>query len=218
MRTFDDHSSLVLVRSDPKGEPSTSDVLVHHLSHGNEGQLVKFAQNLLGDSELWIVGNDDALGVGATAVAACILAETPVYRVYSLLFEDHSLSAEDRERIVYLLRKSPLLLEQHMKYSRDGDIFVRRLVYAAAPVENTTVSDTGLTFNSDGVVPTSFLPTVGNFDVQVNIDIFAPDKLSTDKSVLSFVGQVTQVGANVSSIAVGSTVSLMPISTNYFRR
>lgn len=106
---------------------STSQFAIHHFSHGNEGDLVNTVSILPVSSELWILGNDDASGIGAIGLAACLIAENEL-RVHSLLFEDHSVDRASREAAIWSLRKKPCLLEQHMKLTRSGDLLVRRLV------------------------------------------------------------------------------------------
>ena len=111
----------------------TKELVTHHFTHGTEAQLLKIINGLSDNAEIWIVGDDDAIGVGALGIAACLIAESPDFVVWSLLFEDHMLGIKARDGIMRSLHRNPLFLEQHMKYTSNGDIFVRRLVYGSTP-------------------------------------------------------------------------------------
>ena len=100
-------------------------VTIQPFNHGQEGELVEVARNVSAETELWITGNDDAAGIGALGVASCIIAEPPDYKVYSVLFEDHLLVEAARGKVVHDLRRNTLLLEQHVKISKNGEVFVR---------------------------------------------------------------------------------------------
>lgn len=140
--------SVILLRhtSLPERE-SASQTKIHHFAHGNEGDLVQTVSTLPGSTELWVLGNDDAAGIGAMGLVSCIAAENEV-DVRSLIFEDHSLDKAGREAVIQSLRRKPGLLEQHMKVTRDGDLLVRRLV-SGSPQSKASLLMTPTVFNSE---------------------------------------------------------------------
>ncbi|KAI8820281.1 putative nonribosomal peptide synthetase [Fimicolochytrium jonesii] len=109
-------------------EDTNGQVTIFHMHRGNEGELAEAVKVQAPSTELYIVGNDDAAGIGALGVAACFAAEQPEFTVRSILFEDQTLSEQDRNALIYSLRKNPELLEQHMRLTKDGKLTVRRLV------------------------------------------------------------------------------------------
>jgi hypothetical protein len=202
--------ALILIRHDTTcdeiGRTSVRDdvVVIHHFEHGNEGELVDIVKNLSADSELWIVGDDDALGTGALGLAACIIAESPEYTVHSLLFENHDICPQARESIIYSLRQNTSLLEQHLMYTRSGEVFVRRLIYGQPEVKDTAAPRT-LSDSSKG--PLSYVPPgIKPTDVQVSVRALGIISLSTDKSLVTFVGKVTGLGAEVNNVSVETSV------------
>ncbi|KIK85335.1 hypothetical protein PAXRUDRAFT_831969 [Paxillus rubicundulus Ve08.2h10] len=114
--------------SRPMALPSNS-VIIHPFTQGHEVDLVSVVGQLTPDSELWVSGDDDAAGIGAMGIAACLIAEFPEFKVHSVLFEDHGLSQEAREDVIHCVRRQPSLIEQHIKISKSGEVYVRRLVY-----------------------------------------------------------------------------------------
>lgn len=190
----------------PAGPSKT--VIVQPFEHGQEGDLIEVARNISSEAELWITGNDDATGIGALGIASCIIAESPEYQVFSVLFEDHSLHQTAREEIVHDLRKNLLLLEQHMKVSKNGDLFVRRLVHGGADVKQILIPAAGLTGES-GSLAAYFPPTLGASDVEIEVRALGTESRASSKSALTFVGLVKSRGASVSRLEVGTEVCFL---------
>ncbi|KAF9238195.1 putative nonribosomal peptide synthetase [Melanogaster broomeanus] len=118
-----------LHRPFPSHPLTSNTVVIHPFTQGHEDDLMSVVKYLTPDCELWISGDDDAAGIGAMGVAACLIAEFPEFKVHSILFEDHVLSQEAREGVIHDIRRQPPLLEHHMKVSMAGEVYVRRLVY-----------------------------------------------------------------------------------------
>ena len=104
-----------------------------------------------------------------------------------MLFEDESLTLEAKEEIVRSLRRTPSLFEQHLKYTRTGDVFVRRLVYHStdaqpSPAPSVTIEVPFV----DGQISAYFLPNINprTMDVQVSIDFFGIDSISAGKFLI----------------------------------
>jgi hypothetical protein len=212
---FNAKDALILVHSTAAGgkveELPSNDVVIHHFKHGNEGQLVEIVKSLSASSELWIVGNDDASGCGAMGITACVAAESPDYTVRTLLFENHEISPEVRAEIIYSLRQSPLLLEQHLKYSCDGEIFVRRLVYGSPEVKAVTAAGI-LASTSKGKVVPYFPRNIRPTEAQVSVNALGIDNLPGDKALFAFVGKITHLGADVTNVSLGTNVSRLPLA------
>ncbi|KAH7909125.1 putative nonribosomal peptide synthetase [Hygrophoropsis aurantiaca] len=183
-------------------------VVVYPFVHGREGELVEIAKNLSADSEFWITGDDDAAGIGALGIASCIIAESPEYTVRSILFEDHSLSEAAREKVVHALRRNPLLLEQHLKISRAGEVLVRRLVHGSVSVKDVAIPATGLSgqVGFPSAVVAHFPPSLGQFDVEVRVKTLGTGSVPTAESPITFVGTVGALGSSVKNIMLGATV------------
>ncbi|KIJ60828.1 polyketide synthetase [Hydnomerulius pinastri MD-312] len=129
-----DNRDIIAFRVNRPSRPwsdTANTVIIHPFVQGKEGDLISVVRNLTSDCELWISADDSAAGIGAMGVAACLIAEFPEFEVRSVLFEDHSLSQEARQEAVHNIRLHSGLLEQHMKVSRAGQIYVRRLVYGS---------------------------------------------------------------------------------------
>ncbi|KAJ3195836.1 hypothetical protein HK101_010930 [Irineochytrium annulatum] len=179
-------------------ELAENPVVVFHLTHGNEGELTELSKTVRQGSELYIVGNDDAAGIGALGVAACVAAESPVFEVFSVLFENHSLSKEDRERIVKEIRLRPDLMEQHVKVAKDGSVWVRRLVTAPGDIRQPSgvvAAGNALTYPNtevDGVQVAAYMPEmVRSEEVEVRVIALSP---MDGTKLVSFVGDVTDAG------------------------
>ena len=201
---------LILVRSSPPCAPKEDpipEIVIYHFTRGSEAELVEIVNQLSEGSELWILGDDDAIGIGALGIAACIIAELPNFTVRSLLFEDDSLSEEAREEIVQSLRRSPSLLEQHLKYTRAGDVFVRRLVYHPTDVQPDSAPAVTIEFPLEkGQISAYFPPNIKPTDVQVSIDCFGIDNIAADKPSVAFVGKISHVGTDVKDVSDMSKV------------
>ena len=208
---LDSGEALILVHSGspflPSKEDLASDIVIHHFTRGTEEELVAIVNQLSEDSEIWILGDDNAIGIGALGIAACIIAETPNFIVRSLLFENNSLTTEAREEVVHSLRRTPSLLEQHLKYTGTGDVFVRRLVYKPTDVQPSTAPAVAIESPlATGQISAHFPPTIKATDVQVSVDFFGIDSISADKPSVAFVGKVTHMGAEVKDISTTSKV------------
>ncbi|KAH7918142.1 ketoacyl-synt-domain-containing protein, partial [Leucogyrophana mollusca] len=207
-----DGSSIVVVRitrpilSVPAG-PFKS-VVIYPFEHGREGELIEIAKNISADAEFWITGNDDAAGIGALGIASCIIAESPEYTVRSVLFEDHSLSEAAREKIVHDLRRNSLLLEQHMKISQNGDVYVRRLVHGSVEVKDVAIPAAGFTgaIGASSVVAAHFPPNLGETDVEVHVKALGTEGASTAQSAITFVGTAQALGSSAKAVELGAAV------------
>ena len=180
-------------------------VIVHPFQHGQEGDLTEIAKNISSEAELWITGNDDAAGIGALGIASCLIAESPEYQVFSVLFEDHSLDEVAREKFVHDLRKNLLHLEQHMKISKNGDVFVRRLVHGGADVKQVPIPAAGLA-GSSGALAAYFPPALKASDVEIEVKALGIESRVSSKSALTFVGVVKSCGNSVTRVKIGAEV------------
>lgn len=192
--------AIILVRSSPIHPETTEDpgnkLVVHHFTHGNEEQLVKIITGLSEDSEIWIVGDDDAIGIGALGIAACIIAESPDFVVRSLVFEDHRLNTKARNDIVRSLRRNSSLLEQHMKYTATGNVFVRRLVYGSGHIK----ASPALCDKTGSSVSTFVQPRIlGPTEMQLSVDFLGMDNTPGEKSYVAFLGTIAGSSANITA-------------------
>ncbi|KAF9228933.1 putative nonribosomal peptide synthetase [Gyrodon lividus] len=206
---FVDGKALVYIRitqptlSVPAG-PFKS-VIIQPFEHGSEGDLVEIASNISGEAELWITGNDDAAGIAALGAASCIIAESPEYKVFSVLFEDHSLDEVAREKAVHDLRRNSLLLEQHMKISKNGEVFVRRLVHGSADVKEAAIPAAGLT-GASGALAAHFPPNLRDSDVEVEVKALGIESGASSRSAVTFVGRVKSRGSSVTRVELETLV------------
>lgn len=184
-------------------------VVIHPFTHGHESELVEIAQNISIETELWITGNDDAGGIGALGIASCIIAESPEYKVYSVLFEDHSLDKAAREKAVHDMRGNTLLLEQHMMVSKDGDVLVRRLVHGGAEVKNVAIPATAMSAVTPGEVTAYFPPALGPYDVEIVAEALGIEaSLSSQYPLTVIVGRVKSKGSAVTRDDLNGLVCL----------
>ncbi|KIK92693.1 hypothetical protein PAXRUDRAFT_146735 [Paxillus rubicundulus Ve08.2h10] len=206
---FVDGKAFVYVRvaqpslSVPAG--SFKSVIIRPFEHGNEGDLVEIAKHISGDAELWITGNDDAAGIAALGAASCIVAESPDYKVFSVLFEDHSLDEAAREKAVHDLRRNALLLEQHMKISKNGEVFVRRLVHGSAEVNEIAIPASGPP-GASGALAAHFPPTLKDTDVEIHVKALGVESAASSKSAVAFVGHVKSRGSSVAHVELETLV------------
>ncbi|KAI9455958.1 hypothetical protein HD554DRAFT_2317618 [Boletus coccyginus] len=186
-------------------------VIVHPFEHGKEGDLTEIAKNISSEAELWITSNDDAAGIGALGITSCLIAESPEYQVFSVLFEDHSLDEVAREKIVHDLRKNSLL-GQPMKISKSGEVFVRRLVHGRADVKQVPIPAAGLAGPS-GALAAYFLPALKASDVEIEVKALGIDSGASSKSALTFVGVVKSYGSSVARMKIGAEVVGITLQT-----
>lgn len=171
-------------------EELVADVVIHHFLHGNEGELVEKVKTMPTEGELWIVGNDDAAGIGALGVAAGLVAEEAQFTVHSVLFEDATLSVEEREGWVHTIRQNPKILEDHLKVTDAGEVLVRRAVQGSPSVRPVEVKNVGYSKNSHGhrSVAAAYPPPVGPGEVEVAVEAFGLTDLETEAPLTAFVG------------------------------
>jgi hypothetical protein len=181
-------------------ETLTTDVVFHHFLHGNEGALVEKVQKMSSEGELWIIGNNDAAGIGALGVAAGLVAEEAQFTVHSVLFEDTSLSVAEREKWIHTIRQNPKILEDHLKCSKSGDVLVRRAVQGSAKVKPATIRSVGISTNSHGTrsISAIYPPPVGADEVEIAVETLGITDLSSEKPLVAFVGSYD--GNKVTSI------------------
>lgn len=175
--------------------PPFKSVIVQPFAHGQEGDLVEIAKNITAKAELWITGNDDAAGIGALGVASCIIAESPEYKIYSVLFEDHSLDNDARGKAVHDSRRNSLLLEQHMKITKDGEVFVRRLVHGGAEVKDAVIPAASIT--ESGAVSAYFPPALGPSEIEIAVEALGTEVNASPQPALTVVGRIKSTGMNV---------------------
>jgi hypothetical protein len=202
--------AIILIRSSPirpdsettEDDPANK-LVVHHFMHGNEEQLVKIITGLSEDSEIWIVGDDDEMGIGALGIAACVIAESPDFVVRSLVFENHGLGIKARDDIIRSLRRNSSLLEQHMKYTATGDVFVRRLVYGSGHVK----ASPALGDMTGSPVPTLGQPkTLGPTEIQLSVDFLGMDNTPGEKLYVAFLGTIAGSSANINGFSTETRV------------
>lgn len=196
-------SSPIRPDSEKTEDDSANKLVIHHFMHGNEAQLVKIITKLSENSEIWIVGDDDEMGIGALGIAACVIAESPNFVVRSLIFENHGLGIKARDDIIHSLRRNSSLLEQHMKYTSTGDIFVRRLVYGSGHVKASPALD-DMTGSS---VSTFVQPkTLGPTEMQLSVDFLGMDNTPGEKPHVAFLGTIAGSSAEVEGFSTETRV------------
>ena len=170
----------------------TSNVGFHHFLHGNEGELVEKVKKLAAGGELWIIGSDDAAGIGALGVASGLIAEESQFTVRSVLFEDTSLSFDEREGWIHTIRQNPKILEDHLKITTASEVLVRRAVQGSPNTKNSEIQHFGYSRNSHGhrSVAAAYPPLPGPNEVEVVVDVFGVTNLEEDMPLTAFVGSV----------------------------
>ena len=173
-------------------EELATDVVFHHFLHGNEGELVEKAKQMPVEGELWIIGNDDASGVGALGVGASLIAEEAQFAVHSILFEDVSMSVHEREGWVHTIRQNSRILETHLKVTATGEVFVRRAVQGSPSTRNSEIKYVGYSKNSHGhqSVAAVYPPLPGPNEVEVAVEAFGLTDLGSEVPLAAFVGNV----------------------------
>ena len=101
-----------------------------------------------------------------------------------------------REKVVHDLRGNTLLLEQHMKISKNGEVFVRRLVHGGAEVKDVAIPAAALA--DSGTVTAYFPPALGPSDVEIAVEALGTENNAAEKSALTVVGRVKSKGSAVS--------------------
>ena len=169
-----------------------ANIVFHHFLHGNEGELVEKVKRMTAGGELWIIGNDDAAGAGAMGAAASLIAEEVQFNVHSVLFEETSLSFDEREGRIRTIRENPKALEDHMKVTAAGEVLVRRAVQGSPTTRNFEIRHFGYTKNSRGhrSVAATYPPPPGRNEVEVTVEVFGLTGLEEDTPLTAFVGSV----------------------------
>ena len=173
-------------------EELTTNVVFHHFLHGNEGELVEKVKRTPAEGELWVVGNDDAAGIGALGVAAGLIAEETQFTVHSVLFEDTSLSVDEREGWIHTIRQNPRILEDHLKVTAAGEVLVRRAIQGSPGLRTVEISHFGYSKNSHGhrSVTATYPPLPGPNEVEVAVEAFGLTDLEDEVLLTTFVGSV----------------------------
>ena len=171
-------------------EELTTNVVIHHFLHGNEGELVEKVKTMPTEGELWIVGNDDATGIGALGVAAGLIAEEAQFTVHSILFEDTTLSDEEREGWIHTIRQNPKILEDHLKVTDAGEVLVRRAVQGSPSIKPAEIKSVGYSKNVHGhrSVAAAYPSPVGPGEVEVAVEAFGLTDLEAETPLTAFVG------------------------------
>ena len=171
-------------------EDLTTNVVIHHFLHGNEGELVEKVKAMPTEGELWIVGNDDAAGIGALGVAAGLIAEEAQFTVHSVLFEDTTLSEEEREGWIHTIRQNPKILEDHLKVTDAGEVLVRRAVQGSPSIRPAEIKSVGYSKNAHGhrSVAAAYPSPAGPGKVEVTVEAFGLTDLESDTPLTAFVG------------------------------
>lgn len=173
-------------------EELTTDITFHHFLHGNEGELVEKVKQMPAEGELWIIGNDDAAGIGALGVSAGLIAEEAQFTVHSVLFEDTSLSADEREGWIHTIHHNPKILEDHLKVTASGEVLVRRAVQGSPSTKDFEIHHVGYSKNSHGrrSVAAAYPPLPGFNEVEVAVEAFGLTDLEAETPLTAFVGSV----------------------------
>ena len=173
-------------------EELTTNVVFHHFLHGNEGELVEKVNQMPANGELWIIGNDDAAGIGALGVGAGLIAEEVQFAVHSVLFENTSLSIREREGWVHKVRENPTILENHLKVTAAGEVLVRRTVRGSPSTRSFAVRHVGYSKNSHGhrSVAAVYPPLPGFNEVEIVVEAFGLTDLEAEAPLTAFVGNV----------------------------
>ncbi|KAF9645762.1 hypothetical protein BDM02DRAFT_3189448, partial [Thelephora ganbajun] len=173
-------------------EELTTNVIIHHFLHGNEGELIEKVKTISTEAELWIVGNDDAAGIGALGVAAAFIAEEPQFTVHSVLFEDTTLSVEEREGWIHTIRRNPKVLEDHLKVTATGEVLVRRAVQGSLAIKPAVIKGIRYSKNAHGhrSVAAAYPPLAGPGEIEVAVEAFGLTDLEAETPLTSFVGVV----------------------------
>ncbi|KAF8439417.1 hypothetical protein L210DRAFT_3504517 [Boletus edulis BED1] len=155
----------------------------HHLlfKHSQEGDIAEVVKNISSEAKLWIAGNKDAAGIRALSVASCIVAQSPEYQVFSVLFEDHYLDEAAREKIVHDLRNNSLLLEQ------------------------SSISAGGLA-GASGALAAYFPPNLKALDVEIELKALGIESGASSKLTLAFVGRVKPCRVSVGCVEIGAEI------------
>lgn len=171
-------------------EELTSNLLIHHFIHGNEGELVEKVKTMSAEGELWIVGNDDAAGIGALGIAAALTAEEVQFTVHSVLFEDTTLSIEEREGWIHTIRQNPKILEDHLKVTSAGEVLVRRAVQGSPSIKPAVIKNVGYSRNAHGhgSVAAAYPPLTGPGEIEVAVEAFGLTDLDAEIPLTAFVG------------------------------
>jgi len=140
--------------------------------------------------ELWIVGNDDAAGIGALGVAAGLIAEEAQFTVHSVLFEDTTLSVEEREGWVHTIRQNPKILEDHLKVTDAGEVLIRRAVQGSPSTRPVDIKTVGYSKNTHAhrSVAAAYPPPVGPGEVEVAVEAFGLTDLEAETPLTAFIG------------------------------
>ena len=173
-------------------EELATDVVFHHFLHGNEGELVEKVRQIPAEGELWIIGNDDAPGIGALGVAVDIISEEVQFTIHSVLFEDTSMSVHDRERWVHTIRQNPRILETHLKVTAAGEVLVRRVIQGSSGTRNVEIRNIGYSKNSHGhrSVAAAYPPLPGPNQVEIAVEAFGLTELDLEAPITAFVGSI----------------------------
>ena len=173
-------------------EELTTNIAFHHFLHGNEGELVEKVKQMPAEGELWIIGNDDAAGIGALGVSAGLIAEEAQFTVHSVLFEDTSLSSDEREGWIHTIRHNPKILEDHLKVTGSGEVLVRRAVQGSPSTKDFEIHHVGYSKNSHGrrSVAAAYPPLPGPNEVEVAVEAFGLADLEAETPLAAFVGSV----------------------------
>lgn len=170
----------------------TTNIVFHHFLHGNEGELVEKVKQMPAEGELWIVGNDDAAGIGALGVAAGLISEESQFTVHSVLFEETSLTVDERESWIHTIRQNPKILEDHLKVTGAGEVLVRRAVQGSPSTKNFEIHHFGYSKNSHGhrSVAAAYPSLPGPNEVEVAVEAFGLTDLQDEAPLTTFVGSV----------------------------
>ena len=173
-------------------EELTTNIAFHHFLHGNEGELVEKVKQMPAEGELWIIGNDDAGGIGALGVCAGLIAEEAQFTVHSVLFEDTSLAVDEREGWIHTIRHNPKILEDHLKITAEGEVLVRRAVQGSPSTKDSEIRHVGYSKNSHGrrSVAAAYPPLPGPNEVEVAVEAFGLTDLEAETPLTAFVGSV----------------------------
>ena len=112
--------------------------------------------------------------------------------MHSVLFEATTLSVEEREGWIHTIRQNPKTLEDHLKVTGAGEVFVRRAVRGSPSVKPAVIRNVGYSKNAHGhhSVAAAYPPPVGSGEVEVAVEAFGLTDLDAETPLAAFVGIV----------------------------
>jgi hypothetical protein len=95
-----------------------------------------------------------------------------------------------------------------MKYTSNGDIFVRRLVYGSTPCVRASPTSDDMIDSPTGSnnISTHIQPRIGSTEVQLSVNFLGMDNTTVDNSCVAFLGTIIHSAAGAKSFSPGTRV------------